>query len=645
MKPKLVFLLLITFLIFTPVIAQYEDIYEDNVLSYDTSGLTFFVPEKLEPGDLFSTYHDVFFQDDQNTAVLMKTWTDDVLQMQHFRYQQHYLEIPVEGAEYLEHASDGWLVFANGKVAYGIEDVVSQSISESVAFEYLMAELAGYRFAWEDELWESQIQQDMEDLDASFLPTGKLIWALNDPSAVRAWMSGENFRLAYTFDVKALEPSLHRRYYVDALTGEMFREVELECSNGPAALMTYGTQTIDTRWAGSLSKHILHANDNGHDIRTRYLTENHLTWGLTPDIKDGDDNWGSDDEKGTTPHWMVSQAWDFFASAPYNRLGMNGSGGQVRVQADWNEARAQYENIAGNNDYVRFGWLDSEYLAVIDVVGHEYGHGIDNYTADLEYESESGALDESFADIYGFLVERYTDGVVNDWTIGEDATAFRSFADPALFDQPTTFLGANWAPTANPSNTNDRGGVHINSGVQNFWFFLLANGGIGTNDNNDNYEVVGIGVDDAALIAYWNHTTILASNSQIIDARAGAIAAAIQNFGFCSLQHRETENAWAAVGVGNPSLCPLTALEDQEIIVPKIIAYPNPVSSELSLSLELKGKYDLTIVNSEGRTVYSESNCLGNTRSISTTDLVDGLYFLSVKNNGKIATTKFVKQN
>ncbi|HAV53400.1 MAG TPA: peptidase M4 thermolysin, partial [Aequorivita sp.] len=82
------------------------------------------------------------------------------------------------------------------------------------------------------------------------------------------------------------------------------------------------------------------------------------------------------------------------------------------------------------------------------------------------------------------------------------------------------YLGTNWY-----SGSGDNGGVHINSGVQNFWFYVLSVGKSGTNDLGNSYNVTGIGMDKAAAIAYRNLTVYLNSNSQYSDARNGAIQA------------------------------------------------------------------------------------------------------------------------
>jgi bacillolysin len=159
-----------------------------------------------------------------------------------------------------------------------------------------------------------------------------------------------------------------------------------------------------------------------------------------------------------------------------------------------------------------------------------------------------------------------------------------------------------------------------------FWFFLLSQGATGFNDFGTTYDVNAIGIDDAALIAYWTHTNALVSHSQYGDVQALTIAFARAHWGQCSPQHRETQNAWQAVGIGLASSCPVTNIADEQAgITPQIIAYPNPVADHLSLQLDWRGRYDLEIRDARGHLVYVEQNCLGNTKSVSTLSLASGL--------------------
>lgn len=156
------------------------------------------------------------------------------------------------------------------------------------------------------------------------------------------------------------------------------------------------------------------------------------------------------------------------------------------ANAFWNSHYMTYGN--GNEPGApKMGALTS-----IDVVGHESGHGIIEALGNLTYQGESGALNESIADIFGTCLEKYYDlrsqSNLFDWDLGEDfmVGGMRSLSNPKSHDQPDTYRGRNWA---DPYGEFDNGGVHINSGVNNYFFYSVASGASGKNDNGTEYRV------------------------------------------------------------------------------------------------------------------------------------------------------------
>lgn len=151
-------------------------------------------------------------------------------------------------------------------------------------------------------------------------------------------------------------------------------------------------------------------------------------------------------------------------------------------------------------------------LATTDIVGHEYTHALTKYTADLIYQGKSGALNESFSDIFGEVIENYVFGV-NDWLVGANShpasgTPIRDMRDP------TRSFDSFWAPTR-PSpdrhysthyycGSADNGGVHTNSGVLNHAAYLAAAGG-----SFNGCSIQGLGVEKMANIFYRTLTYYL----------------------------------------------------------------------------------------------------------------------------------------
>ena len=115
-------------------------------------------------------------------------------------------------------------------------------------------------------------------------------------------------------------------------------------------------------------------------------------------------------------------------------------------------------------------------LTSMDVCGHELSHGLQTFTTEFEYQGESGALNESIADVFGTFLELYVNSPADqpDWTLGEQFRyIIRDFKNPKAYQQPCYYGGQFWI---NPSTEEDNGGVHVNSGVTNYLCYLSVEG-------------------------------------------------------------------------------------------------------------------------------------------------------------------------
>lgn len=264
-------------------------------------------------------------------------------------------------------------------------------------------------------------------------------------------------------------------------------------------------------------------------------------------------NWGISDED--TSDWVKNATADFGAADPAAiSAAKNMEDTQDFVlntdgRNSFNNAGAFAEaQVHVGNDYVNAYWNGSGLffgdgdgvlagpLTVLDIVGHEFGHAITQYTSNLVYQNESGALNESFSDIIGAAIEfdKQPDGTAaypnvvdgqSDYLMGEDSwlqgVALRNLREPQLEGQPSCYKGSLWY-----SGNGDNGGVHYNSGVQNWVYYAAAEGGSGTNDGNA-YNITGIGQELSAAIANRVNTVYLSSSSDYADARAAwSVAAA-----------------------------------------------------------------------------------------------------------------------
>ncbi len=166
------------------------------------------------------------------------------------------------------------------------------------------------------------------------------------------------------------------------------------------------------------------------------------------------------------------------------------------------------ENAFWNGTQMVYG---TTYSRADDVVGHELTHAVTERSANLFYYMQSGALNESFSDIFGETID-LLNGQGNDtgtvrWRMGEDIGAIRDMMTPTLFDQPGKVSDPQFWCSA-----EDGGGVHINSGVPNHAYALMVDGG-----TYNGRSITGIGLTKASKIQYRTLTVYLTSGSGFAD--------------------------------------------------------------------------------------------------------------------------------
>ena len=165
-------------------------------------------------------------------------------------------------------------------------------------------------------------------------------------------------------------------------------------------------------------------------------------------------------------------------------------------------------------------------LAVDDVVGHEFTHGITENTSQLLYYYESGAINESLSDIWGEFIDLGNsagdDSPSARWLIGEDLTStvgvIRDMANPPAMGDPDKMSSPNYY-----TGSGDNGGVHFNSGISNKAAYLMTDG-----DTFNGFTVNGLGISKVADIYYEAQTNLLTSGSDYADLHA-ALNQACQN--------------------------------------------------------------------------------------------------------------------
>ena len=505
---------------------------------------------------------------------LVKQETDD-LGMRHSRFQQYYRGIKVEWAEYFLHEREGTLTLAHGQIVEGLELPSQPEVSEAEALSVALEAIGATVYAWQDEDWEAAIKADRDNETATYYPQGRL--TLRSATSEQ-WLVAEDYRLCWYFEVRTLAPSDDYGAWIDALSGEVVQVKSLNnnCNGvtGTANTLYYGNRSLDMRERG-WPNNDFRLEDCNKDIETRiYERDNNLVernWSGFDKVDNNSSTWGNTNSIETTAHWATQQAWDYFHSA-FGYDSWDGNGTRIRVATrltnvvqqqnpPFNRVEVDFANAfyRHNDEMILFGTRNGFSLATLDIVGHEFTHGVVKYTAGLENEREPGSIDEGYADIFGTMVERHGDWANLDWTIGEDANwILRDMENPnnSQTPQPAFWSGPNWRVPVWPNcavpnfNINGNCWTHHNNGVLNRCFNLL----VGSNNPTQlGITVHGIGYDKAAQIAFRALRYYLGNWSWYEHARTAWINAATDLYGSCSIEVLSTQDAWAAVNRGAAS--------------------------------------------------------------------------------------------
>ena len=361
-----------------------------------------------------------------------------------------------------------------------------------------------------------------------------------------AWPDGPDLRPAWRVHLTQDRSALARDIFVDAMTGRILRDRPLarsEAARGSGIAVRGDRRELDIAVSGS--ELVLRDETRGRGIRTYTAGRSHRLPGqlVRSPVPDRWDEGVPGAGAAVDAHANAAIVWDYL-SAVHDRRGLDGQGtaialvvhhGEDEVNAFWDGRRA----VFGDGDGDAF----APFPAALDVVAHELGHGLNEHAAGLVYEAESGALDESLADVFASLVEqRAGDG---DWILGEDVNpdGIRDLGDPARLGDPTHLSEKVELPV---TPAGDMGGVHINSTIPSHAAYLLTEGGVHALSA---VRVHGIGAERVRAIWYRALTLYLAPAASFADFAAATRAAAVDLYGADGGPAASVDEAWRAVGL------------------------------------------------------------------------------------------------
>ncbi len=512
-------------------------------ISYNNQGQVVFI--KFKPGVQIpeitaGEFIQAHFAPGENTRVEAYKTETDALGFTHCRFKIYSNTIELYNQVIVSHSQNGKLLSLNGDLSLSSQNQSNFRFSEKQALTAALTKIKAKKYKWENKEEENHMRSVLNQPDFSYAPKGKKIH----------FNKNNVWRAAYVFTIYAEEPLYKANVVVDAENGHILSEENLICSvdvPGMAQTKFSGTQSITCDQSGAV--YSLKETQRGNGIETYNLNYG-TNYGTDSNFTNASATWtGTGADQGARDaHWGAEKTYDYYWNQ-HNRNSIDNAGFKLLSYVHYN---ANYANAFWDGNRMTYGdgnGTSTFIFTTIDICGHEITHGLTSNSSNLIYNGESGALNESYSDIFGTLIENYGRPGNWNWKVGEDMTAngngIRNMQNPAQFSDPDTYGGQYWY-----TGTADNGGVHTNSGVSNFWFYLLSMGGSGTNDLSQAYSVSGLGLNQAAQIAYRALTLYYTPNTNYANARLLTIQAAKDLFGNCSNQVIQTTNAWHAVGVG-----------------------------------------------------------------------------------------------
>ena len=578
MKNKIFLLACIAFLSINEVHAQADSLFWNNEMSKiatPTSNADWIniKPEVIIKPSTFFTSQKKALGLGINDEMRLYKIEPDKIGMTHYRYQQYYKGYKIISGEFFLHEKESKLILANGNMIKGLSENPIINISATAALRNALQFLPAVKYAWEIPQLENNYKEILHDKNASYKPVAELVWVLNESTT--NIKNAAKYELAYMFSIYT---SLldGKRIFASASNGSILKSFPLvyKCDATSVNTNFYGMQGFSTRLIPGSAP----ARWNlWNDCQPAFVKT--LIWSAAPPYPDyissASNNWTAASSAATS-HWCVEKSYNYFLSI-HGRSGWNNANGGVFILQDAQFACGPPPSPCPNASNASFGGgtmqvgnngnaFSIDDWNSLDIIAHEFTHGVtESSFANLIYSKESGALNESFSDIFGATCHASLFGLSgNTWLVGFDrknpantsqSLYIRNMANPNDRTDPDTYLGTRWVSTTTPTDVGgDNWGVHSNSGVQNYMYYLLTSGGSGTNDKGTPFSLIGIGIVAAREIAYRALTVgYLFNNSDHAQARTAWVHAAVDLYGECSLQAIETGKAWNAVGLSPPS--------------------------------------------------------------------------------------------
>lgn len=480
----------------------------------------------------------------EQTALVPDRAETDALGYVHYRCHQILYNIPVVNSMFIIHTKKGQLYATSGSIILDTRSLPARQqnkrIGNATAISRAIAASQAKRFAWQDAAMEQALKKQQHNSNATYYPRPALVYY--NPGK---GLDISSLRLCYQVDIYAIDKLQRTYFYIDASTGEILGKNErlhLADATGTAKTAYSATQTIHSAQA---ARNVFLLRDSSKNAAIITLHGETDSLGLNYTSRSRNWELTGVGQAALDAHYGVTQTYLFYQQ----NFGRNSYDNQGTALTSYVNNTQYTDNAFWDGTSMNFCKRSNGNtggVTGIDVCGHELTHGVTQETCNLVYSYESGAINESLSDIMGKAVQFWSKPADSSWVLSNDmAWELRDLSNPGRLSQPDTYKGAFWI-----TSSFDLGGVHTNSGVGNFMFYLMVHGGTGINDNGDAYDVKSIGLTKAMQIIYRSQVLYLTPTSQYYDWRIACISAATDLYGSASAEVSQVKNAFYAVGVG-----------------------------------------------------------------------------------------------
>jgi bacillolysin len=473
---------------------------------------------------------------DPEKKLKLKNVQKDELGMTHVRFNQSVNGVNVEGSDIIVHFNkDNEVVSVNGRINQTIADDALDTTASLSSDAALTAALTSVHAP--------------EEL--TYEPTAELVVLP---------FEGENYT-AYKVNVNFMgdEPG-NWFVFVDAKSGEVIDKYnglmdadEMKTQKG-AGKGVHGEHRelhiTQVKEPNSGTKFALadYSHENLGGIETYDAKNDNTSSNDTLYLGNSAAFIGDYDRAAVDAHYNSEKVYDYFLNE-HGRNSLDGKGMAIISKVHYGN---NYNNASWNGRWMTYGDGDGKFMislsAGLDVAAHEMTHGVITHSANLVYRNQSGALNESFADVFGALIDD------SDWEMGEDIMAPAAKADGVTvlrsLSNPNSVVVSNEQRRAYSTNGGvypdhmdefynmptsvDGGGVHVNSSITNHAAYLIGQ---------------ELGREKLGKIYYRALTVYLTSNSDFSDARQAIVQSAIDIYGDGSDEEAAVNSGFDSVGI------------------------------------------------------------------------------------------------